>query len=262
MAMGSAETQRRLWGPGARDWAELNEPSGTPFYEVVFDAIAVGPGLALLDAGCGSGFALQLAAKRGATVTGFDACTPLLDIARERVPGADVREGDLESLPFAGQSFDAITAFNSVQYAADPAAALRELRRVAKPGAPVVIVTWGAPEQCETRVIMAAIGGLLPPPPPGAEGPFALSVPGRLEELAEAAGLVPERADNVPTPFIYPDLNTAVRAQLSTGPARMAIEHAGEPSVREALAAAFTDSRQPDGSYRQDNVFRYLIARA
>jgi hypothetical protein len=32
--------------------------------------------------------------------------------------------------------------------------------------------------------------------------------------------------------------------------------------MREALAAAFTDSRQPDGSYRQDNVFRYLIARA
>jgi hypothetical protein len=42
----------------------------------------------------------------------------------------------------------------------------------------------------------------------------------------------------------------------------MAIEHAGEPSTREALAASFADSRQPDGSYRQDNVFRYLIARA
>jgi hypothetical protein len=42
----------------------------------------------------------------------------------------------------------------------------------------------------------------------------------------------------------------------------MAIEHAGEPATREALAAAFTDSGQPDGSYRQDNVFRYLIARA
>jgi hypothetical protein len=42
----------------------------------------------------------------------------------------------------------------------------------------------------------------------------------------------------------------------------MAIEHAGEPATREALAAAFADSGQPDGSYRQDNVFRYLIAQA
>ena len=215
--MGSAEVQGKLWGPGARDWAELNEPCCTPFYEAVFDAIAVGPGMVMLDAGCGGGYALQLAAKRGATVTGFDACGPLLGIASERVPGADIRQGDLESLPFADDAFDVITAFNSVQYAADPAAALRELRRVAKPGAPVGIVTWGAPERCESRVILAAIGGLLPRPPPGAEGPFALSVPGRLEQLAKAAGLAPERAGDVATPFIYPDLDTGVRTQLSSG---------------------------------------------
>ena len=78
--MGSAQVQGKLWGPGARDWAELNEPSCTPFYEAVFDAIAVGPGMVMLDAGCGGGFALQLAAKRGATVTGFDARS----IARHR----------------------------------------------------------------------------------------------------------------------------------------------------------------------------------
>jgi SAM-dependent methyltransferase len=250
--VGTAEVQGRLWGPGARDWAELNEPSCTPFYEAVFDTIAVAPAMMMLDAGCGGGFALQLAAKRGATVTGFDACAPLLDIARERVPGADLRQGDLESLPFAGHTFDAITAFNSVQYTADPLAAIRELRRVAKPGGPVAIVTWGAPERCESRVILAAIGGLL----------LALSVPGKLEELAEAAGLAPERADEVPTPLIYPDLDTAVRTQLSSGPARMAIEHAGEAATRKALTAAFTGSRQPGGSYRQDNSFRYLIARA
>ncbi len=204
----------------------------TPFYEAVLDTMAVGVGTALLDAGCGGGFALQLAVKRGATVTGLDACAPLLDIARERVPGADIRQGDLESLPFAEDTFDAVTAFNSIQYAADRVAAARELRRVAKSGARVAILIWGAPERCESRVILAAIGGLLPPPPPGAEGPFALSVPGRLEELAEAAGLVPERADEVPTPLIYPGLDTAVRTQMSSGPARLAIEHAGEPGLR------------------------------
>ena len=111
-------------------------------------------------------------------------------------------------------------------------------------------------------MIIAAIGGLLPPPPAGAAGPFALSEPGRLEELAQSAGLRPERVAEVPTPFSYPDLETAIRAQLSSGPARRAIERAGESATREALAAAFAASRQSDGSYRQDNVFRFLIARA
>ena len=59
--MGSAAVQGRLWGAAARDWARLAEPSATPFYEAVFDAIGVGPGVALLDAGCGAGYALTLA---------------------------------------------------------------------------------------------------------------------------------------------------------------------------------------------------------
>jgi SAM-dependent methyltransferase len=260
--MGSAAIQGPLWGAAARDWARLAEPAARPFYEAVFDAIGVGPGLALLDAGCGAGYALSLASTRGATVTGLDASAGLLEVARERVGDADLHEGDLEALPFADDSFDAVTAFNSVQFAADPLAAVRELGRVARTGAAVAIVTWGAPERCDSRVVIAAIGGLLPAPPPGAPGAFALSEPGRLEELVEAAGLRPERSAEVPTPFTYPDLETAVRTQLSSGPARRAIEHAGEHATREALSAAFAEHRQSDGSYRQDNVFRYLVARA
>jgi SAM-dependent methyltransferase len=260
--MGTAEVQRTLWNPGARDWAELNEPMCVPFYEAVFDALGVGSGVALLDAGCGGGFALHLAAKRGATVSGLDASDQLLAVARERVPDADLRQGDIEAMPFDAGIFDAVTAFNAIQFTGDTVAALRELRRVAKPGAPVGIVIWGAAERCESRSILAAIGSLLPPPPPGAPGPFAMSEPGVLEALAEQAGLAAERVDEVPTPLIYPDLATAVRTQLSSGPARLAIEHAGEQAAREALAGAFAGSHQPDGSYRQDNSFRYLIARA
>jgi len=74
--------------------------------------------------------------------------------------------------------------------------------------------------------------------------------------------LNPDHAGDVPTPFVYPDLATAVRAQLSSGPARRAIEHAGERATRDALTKAFTGSRQPGGGYRQDNSFRYLVARA
>jgi hypothetical protein len=71
-----------------------------------------------------------------------------------------------------------------------------------------------------------------------------------------------EAAADAAMSFRFPDLATAVRAQLSSGPARLAIEHAGEAAVREALAGAYAGSRQSDGTYRQDNVFRYVVARA
>jgi SAM-dependent methyltransferase len=68
----------------------------TPFYEAVLDATGVTAGTRLLDVGCGGGFALLLAAGRGAVVSGLDAAAPLLDIARERVPGASFTTADLE----------------------------------------------------------------------------------------------------------------------------------------------------------------------
>jgi ribosomal-protein-alanine N-acetyltransferase len=54
---------------------------------------------------------------------------------------------------------------------------------------------------------------------------------------------------------------TAVRTQLSSGPARAAIRHSGLPATRGALTRAFAGSRKPDGTYRQENMFRYLVAR-
>jgi SAM-dependent methyltransferase len=260
--VGSGQMQGRLWGADARAWSELNEPHCGPLFEAVFDAAGVHDGTLLLDAGCGAGLAMQRAAKRGAVISGLDASAPLLEIARERNPGADIRQGDLEQLPFGDDSFDVVTSFNAVQYAADPVVALSELRRVARPGAAVVVLVWGPADRCETRSILAAIGALLPPPPPGAEGPFALSASGRLDALVAAAGLRADGVGEAPMTFQFPDLATAVRAQLTSGPARLAIEHAGEEAVRGALAAAYADNLQPDGSYRQSNVFRYIVARA
>jgi len=260
--MGSAGVQGRLWGAAAEDWAAIAEPAQVPFYEAAFDALAVGPGMDLLDVGCGAGRALELARERGASVSGLDAAEGLLAVARLRLPDADLRQGDLEELPFGDDSFDAVTAFNSVQYATDPTSALREIGRVAKRGAGVAIATWGLVEQCEMRVVLGAIGSLLPPPPPGAGGPFALAAPGALETLAENAGLAVERAIDVPTPYIYPDVVTAVRGQLSSGPARMAIDLVGLEATDAAVTAALEPVARRDGSIRLDNVFKVLVVRA
>src|SRR5438093_11813299 len=98
--MGSATVQGPLWGRAAHDWAELQEPTALPLWEAMLDAAAVGPGKRVLDAGCGAGGASMLAAGRGALVNGLDAAEALLAIARERVPDADFRVGDLDALPY------------------------------------------------------------------------------------------------------------------------------------------------------------------
>jgi SAM-dependent methyltransferase len=259
--MGSANVQGPLWGAAAEDWAELQEPTGAPIDEAAFEATGMTNGTRLLDVGCGAGLALQLAHKRGASVAGLDASGRLLGVARSRLPEADLRQGDVEELPYGDDSFDVVTAFNAVQYAADPVQALREIRRVAAPGGAVAVATWGDPDRCEARAVIAAMGALLPPQPPGAGGPFALAAPGALEALVESAHLSAERAFEVPTPFMYADLAAAVRANLSSGPGRAAIDSVGSERVRDALSVALEPFTQPDGSVRLDNVFRVVIAR-
>jgi hypothetical protein len=61
---------------------------------------------------------------------------------------------------------------------------------------------------------------------------------------------------------MFPDLDTAVRAHMAAGPARRAIEHAGTEATAHAIRDAVAGSRSPDGTYRQENIFRYSIATA
>jgi len=258
--MGSAEVQGKLWGARARDWAEVQEPLTRPLYEAALSAADVGAGTRLLDAGCGAGLALRIAADKGAAVTGFDASDGLITVARERVPEADIRQGDLELLPWDDGAFDVVTAFNSIQYCTDAKAALAELRRVVVDGGRVVVATWGQPERCETRTLLAALGSLLPPPPPGAGGPFALSAPGLLETFVDEVGLTTVAGDEVATPFVYADLDAAVHAALASGPAARAIEHSGEQAVTETVTEALRPYVTDDGTVRQENTFRYVVA--
>ncbi len=259
---GSAVRQGELWGARAADWAEVQEGMVRPLFEAVLQAIRVGPGTRLLDVGCGAGGAATIAASRGATVFGLDASQPLLDIARRRVPGGQFRHGDLEFLPYDAASFDAIVGFNSFQYAADPTKALREARRVARPGAPIVIATWGRPEDCQAAATLVALKPLMPPPPPGSGGPFALSDEAVLRDFAARAGLTPTEVADVACPWIYPDLETALRGQLSAGPMVLAMRTSGEARVRETLQQAIEPFRTASGGYRIENKFRYVIATA
>ena len=259
--MGSAAVQGQLWGAEARDWAAVQEQRMVPLHGAALDAARVTRGTRLLDAGCGAGLVALLATLRGATVAALDASAALLAIARERLPGAVVCEGDLEALPYPDGAFDAVVAVNSVIYAADPAAALRELARVTRPGGRVVVTDWGPPARCQyTRAVRAAEGPLQPPPPPGAppSGPGTLGGPEGLAGALAAAGLRVAEAGEVACPFVFPDAEAAWRGGASGGVVQRAIAHSGTAAVRAALGAADRAHARPDGSIRYENVFLWV----
>ncbi len=94
---------------------------------------------------------------------------------RRRVPSGRFDVGDLQFLPYEDRSFDAVTGFNSSQYAADPLAAFTEARRVTRPGAPVYVLVWRREERTALVALLRALRPLLLPAPPGAPGPLTLS---------------------------------------------------------------------------------------
>jgi demethylmenaquinone methyltransferase/2-methoxy-6-polyprenyl-1,4-benzoquinol methylase len=98
-------------------------------------AEAVRPGDRVLDACCGTGD-LAIAAKRAGAgeVFGLDFSRAMLERARRKDPGIGWLEGDVLSLPFEDESFDAVTVGFGVRNVEDLTAALRELRRVLRPG--------------------------------------------------------------------------------------------------------------------------------
>jgi SAM-dependent methyltransferase len=261
----TSSTNGRLWGERAEDWATIQEAQCRGVYETVLSSFGIASSTRYLDAGCGAGLAAQIAASLGARVSGLDASEALLSIARSRVPSADLRQGELEELPFAHHSFDLVTGFNSFQYAANPTQALREAKRVAVPGATVVIMTWGDPAGMPAAQLVAALKPLLPPPPPGTPsppGPFALSDKSALAAFATSAGLEPVDVFDVECPWHYPDLPTALRGLGSSGIAAKARAHSGDEAVDAAYRTALTNFQQADGSYRIGATFRCLHARA
>ena len=93
-----------------------------------------------LDLGCGLGAALEHAAFSGATTAGIDPSPSMVERASERVPGADVRLGSAESIPFDDDAFTAALSVATFHHWADAETGLKEVRRVLAPGGRLLIV--------------------------------------------------------------------------------------------------------------------------
>jgi SAM-dependent methyltransferase len=236
------------------------EPKVLALYESVLEQLPIGEGTRLLDVGCGAGLFLRLAAQRGADVAGIDGDATFVELARERVPNAEVVVGDMETLPHDDECFDVVTGFDAFQLASDPGRALREAARVARPGGAVVIASWGRPEHCEAARYVNAVAGRLAPSAAGPLGPFALSDARAISSFAAAAGLSPGARHDVPCVWNYADDEQLLAALRSTRFAVKAIAAAGEERVTAAILQSVAPYRMSSGDYRLENVFSYLIA--
>jgi SAM-dependent methyltransferase len=117
----------------------VRRPAGTVEQLEPLDADMV-----VLDVCCGAGHAAEVLAPRVRQVVGVDLTPSLLALGAARLVGAGVRnvllqEGNAQSLPFVGGSFDLVCCFASLHHVGDPAAAVDEMVRVTAPGGRVVI---------------------------------------------------------------------------------------------------------------------------
>lgn len=110
-------------------------------------AIDARPGDRVLDVATGTGMVAEALVRRyGCHVVGLDQSSDMLALARER-EGVfdDLIEGRAERLPFADATIDHLTFTYLLRYVEDPAATMRELARVVKPGGHVAMVEFGVP---------------------------------------------------------------------------------------------------------------------
>ncbi len=104
-------------------------------YPIFVQLLGLPPGGRVLDVACGPGLLLCAALERGHAAAGIDLSQEAIALARELVPAAEVQQGNAEQLPFASGSFDGVTCLGSIERFLDRERALREMLRVARPGA-------------------------------------------------------------------------------------------------------------------------------
>jgi demethylmenaquinone methyltransferase/2-methoxy-6-polyprenyl-1,4-benzoquinol methylase len=116
-------------------------------------ALAPRSGERVLDLGAGTGVSTEALAGTGAYAVGADISLGMLAAGRRARPGVPLLAGDALALPFADRAFDAVTAAFALRNVVDPAAAMRELHRVTRPGGRLVICEFSHPTNPAFRTV-------------------------------------------------------------------------------------------------------------
>ncbi|MCP9441761.1 MAG: methyltransferase domain-containing protein [Nitrospira sp.] len=196
------ETQRADWNrvaPGWEKWDRFfNEQMTFLNHRLIADA-RLRPGMRVLDLGSGTGYPALLAAQTvgpSGSVIGIDLAEQMVAAAERKakrlgLTNITFHQGDVTTLPFEGNSFDAVTSRFCLMFLPDVSTSVSEIRRVLKPGGWLAAAVWSAPDKnpsisLSVEAIRTVVD--LPPPDPTAPGIFRLAKPGDLSGMVEQAG--------------------------------------------------------------------------
>ncbi len=221
-----------------------------PLGRALADEVGVAAGMQVLDVGCGPGaLTAELAARVGAANVGaIDPAPQFVAACAERNPGADVREGGAEELPWPDGTFDASLACLVVAFMKDPVAGMGEMARVTRPGGRVGACMWDIEQGRMTmlRMIWEAIGTVRPE----TEGERHLpgTREGEIAEFLESAGLGDLRSGALTVHVSYSGFEDFWEPFThGVGPSGQALAALGEEdreAVREELRRQL-----PDGAF-------------
>ncbi|GAA4483776.1 class I SAM-dependent methyltransferase [Rhodococcus olei] len=213
------------------------------------DAAGVVAGQRVCDVGCGpGGLTRELAARVGAAnVAAIDPAPQFAAACRQRAPGADVREGVAEQLPWADREFDATLSSLVIAFMADPDRGVREMARVTRPGGVVAACMWDLATEGMTmlHVFWSAVRRV----DPGAVGEAALAgtADGDIAERFRRAGLADVTAGALTAHVDYTGFDDFWEPfTYAVGPAGQYLRSMSpvqRTGVRDACRAALPDGR-------------------
>jgi ubiquinone/menaquinone biosynthesis C-methylase UbiE len=254
------------WSRAARGWGEhraVFQAGARPVSGWLVDAIEPQPGHRVLELAAGPGDTGLLAAELiapGGTLISTDATEEMVQLARARaaelgIDNAEFRTIDAEWIDLPTASMDAVIVRWGYMLLADPAAALRETRRVLRPGGRVALAAWTAPVENPWASVaqeeLAAIAEL-PAPDPAEPNMFAFSDPATIRGMLDESGFTDVVVDQLDLVWHYEDLDTwwDVQLDISTGLASGvgALTPAQRDDLRDAIDVRLATYVAPDGS--------------
>ena len=159
----------------------------------LLDAVRLTPGMRVLDVATGPGNLAAAASARGAQPVGVDLSSGMIDLARRRHPGIEFREADVEHLPFADGTFDAVVCSFGLGHFPYPDAAVAECLRTLKKGGRIACAWWAEPDRQRVQGLFreAAADVGIPPPAglPAGHSSLRFCQPAELLRLLREAGL-------------------------------------------------------------------------
>ena len=159
-------------------------------------------------------------------------------------------------MDLAENSVDAVVCRFGYMLMADPAAALEQTRRVLRDDGRLVFAVWSTPDRNPWASVPGRTlvqRGHMPPPEPGAPGPFSMGDPGRIRELVTGAGFAEPEIEEIAFAFRYADADDIWNSIMDlSGALGRVIEGLPEDernATREAMIENSAQYRNEDGSY-------------